>query len=112
MLGQLQHLQTHPDSGLSRLGAAAAFSVDEASVKEAVVACFPLLSAVLTFRLCSSLRAGFFVHVEFCVNTHIHILARSVCAFHGHRLHRDIVVLLIASVAILKKLVFSLSSVH
>ena len=44
----------------------AAFSVDEASVKEATVAYFPLLSAVLTFRLCPWLREGFFVHF-FCV---------------------------------------------
>ena len=36
----------------------------------------------------------------FCENSPI--LARSVFVLHGHRLHRDIVVVLIASVAILK----------
>ena len=83
----------------------AAFSVDEASVKEATVAYFPLLSAVLTFRLCPWLREGFFVHI-FCVKTHL-ILAQCVFVLHGHRICRDIVVLLIASVAIVKIGIFS-----
>ena len=40
-----------------------AFSVDEFSVKDSVVACFPFLSAVLMFRLRPGLREGFFVHI-------------------------------------------------
>ena len=64
----------------------AAFSVDEDSAKEATLAYFPLLSAVLTFRLCPWLREGFFVHF-FCVKTH-HIGTVRVCLAWSPHLSR------------------------
>ena len=65
---------------------------------------FLLVSEVLTFRLCSWVRKGCScAHSVLCENTPM--LARSVIVLHGHRLHRDNAVVLIASVAIFEKLV-------
>ena len=45
-------------------------------------------------------RFSLLLHIEFSVKTHT--LARSAFGLHGHRLYRDIVVVMIVSVGILK----------
>ena len=78
------------------------FSFDESSVKEAVVVHFSfLVSAVLTFRPLFVTQGGcLLMHSELCVKN-TPILARSLFVLHGHRFHRDMFVVLIASAAIL-----------
>ena len=57
-----------------------ALIVDEASAKEAVVAnCFLLVSAVLTFRLCSWLKEGFHLCTLSFVSKHTRLGTVSVC---------------------------------
>ena len=94
----------------SKLGAEALgqlFSVDEASVKEAAVAYFSLADRSVDVSSLSVAQGGFLcAHCFFSVKTHL-ILAQCVFVLLGHRLYRDIVGLLIASVAILKIGIFS-----
>ena len=73
----------------------------EASVKEGAVSYVPLFVCIVDVSSFPWLREGFLVHIEFCFEN-TPILARLVFVLHGHLLFRDVVVLLIASVAILK----------
>ena len=103
VLGRLHNLLTHPNSGLlfscgphggivgfeyvtSRLGA------EEAPVKEAAVAYVSTFVCSVDVSSLPVAQGGFY-----CAHG----------VLHGHRLYRDIVVLLISSVAILKFGIFS-----
>ena len=83
------------------------FSVDEVSAKEAAVAYFSPADRSVDVSSLSVAQGGFLcAHCFFRVKTHP-ILAQCVFVLLDHRLYRDIVVLLIASDAIVKIGVFS-----